>query len=118
FHSLLQDASDSILVLDADATIRYASASSQRVLGYEPASLVGTSVSSHLHAGDAAHLRDFIADALCHPGTPISIEFRFQHADGRWRTLAATGNSRLFEATVAGIVMTVRDETERKRAEE
>ncbi len=44
FRSLVQNASDVILVIDSQAEISYVTASSHRVLGYLPEDLVGTNV--------------------------------------------------------------------------
>src|SRR3712207_7976709 len=49
FRSLIENALDIITVLDSDGTIRYASPSFERVLGYPQAGLVGTNSFSLVH---------------------------------------------------------------------
>jgi PAS domain S-box-containing protein len=118
FRSLVQAASDVIIVLDVEAGIRYASPSAQRILGYLPEELVGTSLFARVNPAHAPNLQDFFARALCNPGVTSAIEFEFQHRDETWRTLEAIGNNRLFDPGIAGFVLNIREITERKRVEE
>jgi PAS domain S-box-containing protein len=118
FRSLVQAASDVIIVLDVEAGIRYASPSAQRILGYLPEELVGTSIFARVNPDHAAVLQDFFARALCSPGVTSAIEFEFRHRDDTWRTLEAIGNNRLFDPGIAGFVLNIREITERKRVEQ
>ena len=52
FASLVQNSSDIVTVLDPDTSVRYASPSVQRVLGYEPESLEGTRFIDLVHPDD------------------------------------------------------------------
>ncbi|HXE58063.1 MAG TPA: PAS domain S-box protein [Gemmatimonadales bacterium] len=117
FRSLVQNSSDIITVLDLDGTIRYASASTERILGYPPTALVGTNVLGYLHPDDAAVLLPAVTrppETLPEEGR---LEFRFRHADGRWIDLEAVGSNRVADPIIRGIIVNARDVTERKQAE-
>src|SRR5262249_42029551 len=45
------------------------------------------------------------------------LDFRFRHRDGSWRYLEAVGQSRLADPDIAGVVVNVRDVTDRKNIE-
>ncbi|MEW6756537.1 MAG: PAS domain S-box protein, partial [Candidatus Latescibacterota bacterium] len=58
------------------------------------------------------------AELLQRPGGSASMELRFRHKDGSWRIMEGTGQNFLHDPAIQGIVINVRDVTERKRAEE
>jgi diguanylate cyclase (GGDEF)-like protein len=51
-------------------------------------------------------------------GTSVTAEWRVRHGDGSWRYVEVVTNNLLGEPTVEGIVLTLRDVTERKRLED
>ncbi len=51
-------------------------------------------------------------------GTSATAEWRVRHSDGSWRDVEVVTNNMLGEPTVEGIVLTLRDVTERKRLED
>ncbi|AQL42805.1 hypothetical protein BV210_08815 [Halorientalis sp. IM1011] len=114
-EALLDLAQDKIVVLDEDGVFEYANAAVDRLLGYAPAELVGTSVFEHVHPDDEAGVRECFArvveadDDLAEQST-----YRFRHADGSWVWLESrVSNARCPE--IDGYVVTSRDVTERKR---
>ncbi len=114
FRSLVQNASDVIVVMGADQTIHYVSPSVERVLGYRPEDVVGEDAFAFVHPDDLARVRDAVADAVSNLGTPSFMELRIRHADGSWRHLESTCTSLLEDPAVGGIVFNSRDITERK----
>ena len=52
FQTLVQNASDVILIARPDTTITYQTPSAQRILGFKPGSLEGTRLTSLLHPND------------------------------------------------------------------
>ncbi|MBI1815501.1 MAG: PAS domain S-box protein [Deltaproteobacteria bacterium] len=118
FRALIEHASDLIAIFNADGSLRYASPSHERVLGYPPAELVGRSVFELVHPEDVARVIATFADHVQHPGVAPSIEFRFHHRDGSWRVVEAIGNNLLTDPGVGSIVVNSRDITERKQAEQ
>src|SRR5262249_56956785 len=68
--------------------------------------------------GGVAEGRRVIARAVAHPDQVHSGQFRLRHRDGSWRSLEINGHNRLVDPAVAGLVITGRDVTERKRMQE
>lgn len=118
FRSLIENALDTITILDPDGIIVYQSPSSIRVLGYEPEDLVGTEVFDHLHPDDADPAREEFVSTLDDRAVRHPIEVRFRHRDGSWRTLEVIAQNLLHDPDVGGVVVNARDVTARKRAED
>jgi len=115
FRSLVQNSSDIIAVVSADGTVGYKSPSIKRILGYEPENW--KKAFEFVHPDDLAQVESLLNRALGCPGISIADELRLQHADGSWRDFEVIFNNLLTEASVAGIVTTYHDITERKQAE-
>ncbi|MDP9362715.1 MAG: PAS domain S-box protein [Chloroflexota bacterium] len=118
FRALVEQASDLISIADADGIRRYASPSFERALGYHPAELVGRPITAIGHPDDAAEAQRFFVALAAQPGAAGRIETRVLRRDGATRWLEAVATNRLDDPTVAGIVISSRDVTERKAAEE
>ena len=120
FRSLVQNASDLITVVDQTGTITYESPSKERILGYGPQELVGRPVLEHVHPDDLAQVSAEFISVLSSPGylSEEPAEFWYRHAEGTWRYLEALAANLLDDPSVGSIVITSRDVTERKLAEE
>jgi len=118
FRALVQNASDVIAIFEADGTARYASASFQRVLGYEPGALIGSASVDLVHPADIGRVREAFIQALRAPGVGQGVTFQARHRNGSWRRLEAVLVNLLAEPAVDGVVANARDVTERWRAED
>ena len=117
FHALVQNSFDIITIHDVSGATLYESAAASRILGYAPGTLIGKSAFSSVHPKDIERAREAF-DNLTAGTSPVPIELRYRHADGSWIWLEVLGNNLLEHPGVAGIVLTSRDITERKHAEE
>src|SRR4030088_3019984 len=118
FRVLVQNSTDAVAMLDADGTIRFASDSSARLLGYSIEERMGHSALDLMHPDDAQRARDALAECLRRPGVPLAAEYRMRHKDGSWRNLESIAVNRLDEPAVAAIVVNYHDMTDRRLAEE
>jgi len=118
FRSLVQHSSDVIVVIRPSGEMRFVSPSATRVLGYDPAELVGRPISAVLHEGDAERSAAFFAEAMRAPGVTGPTELRFRQPDGSWLHAEILATNLLGDSTVRGIVLNTRDVSERKRLEE
>ncbi|MBW4638768.1 MAG: PAS domain S-box protein [Gloeocapsa sp. UFS-A4-WI-NPMV-4B04] len=117
FRSLVQNASDVIQVVAADGTISYISPSVKPILGYAPEDWLGKKAFDLVDLNDLSHVKHLLEQALCHPASNITSEFRLRHADGATRIFEAIANNLLTDPNVAGIVTTYRDITTRKQTQ-
>jgi PAS domain S-box-containing protein len=118
----LQLISDNVLDLVGqirlDGTLVYVSPSYQTVLGYSPATLIGTSAFALVHPDDDERVRGVFAEAI-QRRTTGRAEFRSRRADGTFVWLEAVGKL-LFDSAQRpiGAILSSRDISQRKRAEE
>lgn len=118
FRSLVLNSSDTITVLADDGIITYQSPSLKRFFGYEPEDLVGKNAFPHVHPHDLATAQAAFSRILEHPGTPVTLEYRFRHANGSWIFVESVGSSFLDDPSIKGVVLNSRDVSERKQVEE
>lgn len=118
FRCLVQNSSDIISVLEADGTICYVSPAVERILGYKTADLVGKNAIAYVHPEDVPTYQASLAKTLQQPGVVVFSPFRVRHADGAWIFMETSSNNQLDNASVKGLVLNVRDITERRRVEE
>ncbi len=118
FASLVQNSSDVVTVLDADTSVRYASPSAARVLGFDPAQLEGTRVADLIHADDKTRVLAFLTSLHEAEGHTGLIEFRIRHHDGTYLFVETLRTNLMHDPNVHGIVLNTRDISERKAFEE
>jgi PAS domain S-box-containing protein len=118
YRALIEQALDITTVVDADAFIRYASPSNERVLGYTPAELVGQRVFDFVHPDDLDTALSVFTEGSTAAGAIRRLEFRFRHRDGSWRVLSAVGRNLFDDPVIHAGIVNARDVTEQKRAEE
>jgi diguanylate cyclase (GGDEF)-like protein/PAS domain S-box-containing protein len=118
-QALVANISDVISVIDADGNLMYASPSSERVYGYPADEWPNDkSVFDTVHPDDRDRVIDLWMGSLSTPGEFRPMELQLQRGDGSWMFAELVANNLLDDPSVNGIVVTSRDITERKHAEE
>jgi len=118
FRSLIEHACEAFLVIDSDGLECYVSPSYQHIMGYSPEEREGGSMLDNVHPEDASRVNSVFLQLLREPGAVERVELRARHKDGSWRFIEAIGKNRLDDPAVAGIVVTMRDISERMQADE
>ncbi|HUG48123.1 MAG TPA: EAL domain-containing protein [Candidatus Limnocylindria bacterium] len=118
YASLLANASDAFAIVRSDGMLTYGSPASESVLDYASAQLQGRSLVGLLHPEDVPAAVRLLADVAAGQRGPTEIELRVQRRDGSWRWLSMLATERIGDPIVAGIVLNIRDVTERREAEE
>jgi diguanylate cyclase (GGDEF)-like protein/PAS domain S-box-containing protein len=114
--ALVRHASDVIMVVDLDSTVRYVSPSVERILGLPVLSLQGTPGFSLLHTEDVEAAQVMLGRLAQH-GDSQSMVCRVRHASGTWRWVEMMATNRLTTESINGIVINMRDVTERRELE-
>jgi len=117
FRSLVQNSSDIVVVITPDGNRSYVSSSVQGILGYQPEDLIGKNAFSDVHPDDVAATQAAFLNTLQHPEQPVRVEFRFRHINGDWVDLECVGNNLIANPAVGGVVVNIRDVSDRKRVE-
>jgi diguanylate cyclase (GGDEF)-like protein/PAS domain S-box-containing protein len=113
FRSLVQHASDVVVVLDERAHVTYVSPSVTRVLGYLPDEIHGTDGTVLVHEEDIATLPHAWTESF----PPFTREVRVRRRNGDWAVIEFTASDLRREAGVSGVVLNGRDVTDRKTLE-
>lgn len=82
YHLLADHATDLIVVVRLDGSIRYVSPSVHAMLGYDPTTLIGRNALEYVHPDDQPAIRRSRAGTLSSGAAQIRI--RVQHAHGTW----------------------------------
>ena len=113
FRSLVEHAADAIAVYVPGQAVTFVTPSAERLLGY-PVDTAELSVAARLvHPDDRPgwlRLRD---EALRQPSQSGVAIVRLRHRDGSWRYVEITATNELANPSVGGIVLNLRDVTER-----
>ncbi|WP_052959143.1 PAS domain S-box protein [Methanoculleus sediminis] len=118
FRSLIENASDIILLLDMQGRITYASPSVRQIGGYEPDNLIGTDVLDLIHPEDAPKALEAVRTGVPRQSARLTFEVRVRDAAGRWIILDVTGANLIREGSERRFIVNARDVTDRKHAEE
>ena len=116
-RALVENSSDIITVVAPDLTVRWQSPSVTRTLGLAVDDVVARKLTSLVHPDDAAKLENQFSTVTTTRGT-VTVTARFQHADGGWRHLEVVAESRLSDPAIEGVVLSMRDITDRKTLED
>ena len=117
-QALVASTSDVISVIDADGKLRFSSSVTTHVLGYPEGAGYGEHILDVVHPDDRPAILDLFEHAREVRGMFRPFEVRLQRADGSWMYPEILANNLLDDPSVQGIVVTVRDITERKLAED
>jgi PAS domain S-box-containing protein len=118
FRTLIENSSDIIFVANPAGTIDYVSPTVERALGYAPDELIGRPGTEFIDPRDVVRVLAQFQAGLKVPGNHPPLEFQARHKDGSLHQVEAVANNQLENAAVGGIVITLRDITERRRLED
>ncbi len=118
FDAILRSSSDLVVVVDAEGILVFVSCAAQRILGRDPAEWVGRSVFELIHPDDVGLAAEAMVTSIeGDPGVKDPLVLRVQHADGQWRSVEVVANNLSHDPRVGGLVVNVRDLTERQHAQ-
>lgn len=114
FKALIEKSSDAIFLVDATSKILYASPSVERMLGYPPDELLGTTGFNLVDHVDRNMTIRVLAEIVLKPSGTTTIEARLIRKDKIVIWVEATGTNLLFDPTINAVVVNFHDITEKK----
>lgn len=117
FESVVTQAIDALVIVDPAGVISYASPALGRALGTEH-ELTNTNVADLVYADDAPATLAAIKSISERGESAMTLELRAQHGDGSERWFEATATNLRGDPAVRGIVIQLRDVSERKQYED
>ncbi len=109
---LIDNGTEGIVTLDAQATILWASASAMRILGYRLEEVRGLSVVEFVHHEDITTAVEALRQVLDDPERRATARGRVRHGDGHWRSVEAIFTNMLDEPALHAVVAHFRDVTD------
>jgi len=118
FGTILRHITDGVIVIDRDGILRYASRPALRLVGVSSAQeAIGRSVFDFIHPDDWAESLAALERQRERTGQGESLLVRVVRSDGELREAEAVAYTLLDDPVVNGILLTVRDVTERLQLE-
>jgi diguanylate cyclase (GGDEF)-like protein/PAS domain S-box-containing protein len=118
YASLIRNASDVIMIADADGQLRFASPAAQRTFAIDPDQLVGRNLLDLWAEGERERVGAFLTEVATTGGGTIGpVEAVVETGDRRC-TLECVGSNLAGDPAVAGLALNFRDVSERKALEE
>jgi diguanylate cyclase (GGDEF)-like protein/PAS domain S-box-containing protein len=118
-QALLSYVDEVVTVTDASGHLVYVSPSAQNLLGYAPDELARLgSVMKIVHPADTPRVHTAYRQSAAEAGAAVATTFRARHRNGATLQLEATVSSLLHDPSVEGVVVNLRDVTERRRSEQ
>jgi diguanylate cyclase (GGDEF)-like protein/PAS domain S-box-containing protein len=118
YASLIANASDVIMIVAPDGTLRFVSPACERTLGLKPEEITGKSLPELWVGEDGEKVRLFLAEvAATRSGTVGPVELRIERGAGRC-VIEGVGSNLTEDPAVQGLALNFRDISERKALEE
>jgi PAS domain S-box-containing protein len=115
-RAFVENAMDAILVIDRSGEVLYSSPSIERLLGRSVADVIGKNWFDWLAPADVEPARARLAEAVA-GDRPVFDQLRVAHRDGQLRDVELVGRPAFDVRGVGGVIMNVRDISDRVRAE-
>ncbi|MCP5454415.1 MAG: EAL domain-containing protein [Spirochaetaceae bacterium] len=118
FKGLVQHASDVVLILESDGRVRFCGPSARSLLGYAPEEIEGRDFFSLLGEGFDTEQRAMFSSNLVAEHPTFIAGFPMRKADGTELPVEAAASNYLRNPDIVGVIMTLRDVSRQKKAEE
>ncbi len=115
--ALLRHSRDVVVVVDAEGTLAYVSPSAHVLFGLPSDAHLDAAVFDTVHPDDQERARIEYAKWIATSERRDPFELRVAHVDGGWRHLELVASNLIDDPAVRGIVLNVRDITERRESE-
>ena len=118
FRALIENTEDLIMLSDPQGKLSYVSPGVEKITGYSAQEFISIDHRSLVHDDDYRSYVRFSREMLDNPGKLTDISLRTKKKDGSWQWMEGTAINLSNLASIGGIVLNLRDITQRKKAEE
>ncbi len=117
-RALIENISDTIILLNAEFQVTYQSPSFVRTAGFSLEEHQGQHVSQFIHPAEVDQCKDTLSKSSILPGIALPFQLRTIHKNGYYIWIEGTITNLLHNESVKAYVLNYRDITERKKVEE
>ena len=118
YRSLIEKATDGIVLVGKDNRISYTSPAAKRMFGYQVDDLDFPDPVASTYPNDLPTVLAALQKIIDTPSFVPILEYRFKKKNGEWLWVESTYSNLLSDPGIEAIVINFRDISERKRAEE
>lgn len=119
FRAMIEHASDAVFVFNTEGFMQYASPACESLTGFKPDELLKTHYQDIAHPEDLEAVNQGFTRMLTNFSSPPKlVQIRIRHKDRQWIHVETVGRNMLRIPAVGGLVVNIRDITDRKVAEE
>ena len=118
YQSLIENQNDGIVLLNAENSITYYSASATRISGFSFNEAQEKVMFEQVHPDDLRNISALFQSVMNHPGIPYTAHFRFLHKQGHYYWAEGTLTNMLHDENIKGIIANYRNIDERKEGEQ
>lgn len=93
FDALIENISDSLLILSADGIILFGSPSTQKVMQYRSNELLGACIFDWVHPDDVTSVRAYFTSVEHGTAAPRPVVYRLRQEDGSWKLIHSVGRA-------------------------
>jgi diguanylate cyclase (GGDEF)-like protein/PAS domain S-box-containing protein len=117
YRALIELSTDVIAIIDGDGIIRFISPSIKSLLNTNPDAAIGSSIKEFLHPDDINSVMEQIQRAKNGELMTAENRYRVRLPNNNWRVIEVEASNYLADPDLGGIVLNVRDITEKLEVE-
>jgi PAS domain S-box-containing protein len=118
FKTIIQESFDAVLIKNEDNIIIDCSPSIAKLLGFSATELTGRKCFDFIHADYQLAVHETLADIMTAPNKEKNIDLQIQHKNGHFVWVEMKGKNMFHNPYVGGLLVVLRDISERKNAEQ
>ncbi len=118
FKTIIQESFDAVIILNADGLVIYSSPSITNVLGYTSEDLDQKNGFDYIEESFLKDTRERFAALFTEPGREQMVDVKMRAKNGEYLWVEVKGKNMLHSKYVEGILVSLRNITDRKKAEE
>lgn len=118
YRTIIQESFDAILVKDRNFIVMEASPTIEKILGYKTNEVIGKICFSFIHPDSKEFVMELINEIMEAPDNERSIDVLMLHKEGHYVWTEIKGKNLYHNKLINGMVVMLRDISQRKEAEE
>jgi PAS domain S-box-containing protein len=117
FHAIIENINGLVVIIDENGIVKYSTPWNEKFWGYKEEDNIGKNGFDFIHPDDLSRTLEIFSELKKAPGNSALLEIRYLHHDSTWHYVEVCSKNYLDDPDIFGIVVAVRDVTERRLAE-
>lgn len=117
-RAMIDNISDVIAIIDENTYVKYISPNIKKILGWEIADVLNTSIWNRAHPDDKERIQQMLSTLLKKDNSERTVEFKYRCKDGNYKIVELTAKNLMNDIDIKGILMNYRDITARRERDD